>query len=278
MFIYNVLSIVTNVLSSVEIDGLFHITTEDSCFYVESGGQPSDSGSINGHNIIKAYKQNDLIVHVLNVNLSGEVTIVVDKNIRQLHSLLHTTQHVVSAVFDEVKSYTSSFNIKGKSFSIDLSKQHNQSELDEVESKVNNIIYSGLNVIETVYKSDVDKEIDLPNVDKNKIRIIDIEGIDRNPCGGTHLQNTNQIRYVKFIKSKPSKGGTRLWVIAGPHALEFMREKFNAYREMVGLVGVEESETLTFLEKRLIAFKSYKKQLKYIGKNSDFDIKFWLVS
>ncbi len=274
MFKYNVLSITTNVLSSVEIDGLYHVTTKDSCFYVESGGQPADIGTINGHNIIKAYKQDDLIVHVLDKNFSGEVVIAIDENVRYKHSLLHTAQHIVSSVFDEEKSYTSSFNIKGDIFSIDLSKQHSQSELDEIESKVNDIIYLGVRVTETMYDSIIDNKIDLPNVDKNKIRIIDIEGIDRNPCGGTHLDNTQQIRYVKFIKTKPSRGGIRLWVIAGNYALEYIQEKFNAYKEMVSLVGVEESETLTFLEKRLISFKSYKKQLKYISKNSDFDIKF----
>lgn len=272
MFIYNETKMTSDVLTCIERNGQFLVTLDRTCFYANSGGQPSDEGFINNLQVLEVYKYGGENIHVLNEEVSGSVELTINSEVRHRNSTLHTSQHVVSALFDKLQSTTSSFNIKGNMFSIDLSLEHSQRELDQIEMQANLLLSQDIVVSEDSYDELKDSEIELPGVDKQDIRIIDIAGLDRNPCGGTHLGNLNEVKIIKFVKSKTSRGGTRLWVTAGDDALKFIQEKYNNYRELISTLGVEEERAVSFLENRLISFKSYKKQLKYIKKNSEFDI------
>ncbi len=42
--------------------------------------------------------------------------------------------------------------------------------------------------------------MDVP--DREMIRIVEIEGVDRQACGGTHVKNTGEIGKIKMIKAE----------------------------------------------------------------------------
>lgn len=271
MFVYDCLELESTVKSIIEKNGNYIVSLEDTCFYAESGGQPSDSGTINGIEVLDVYKYDNEIYHVLPEPVEGSVICSVNANKRKEFSTLHTAQHLISALFDQVESRTSSLNIKDGLFSIDLSKNHSQMELDEVERKANLFISDSLEVNVVAYDEKLDSIDKVPG-DTSKIRIVEIKGLDRNACGGTHVDNLSELLYVKIVKSKPSRGGIRIWVSAGLNSIEVIQRVFNNQRDLIRTLGVEEERSVEFLEKRLKEYKKYKKQLKYVMKNSDFDI------
>jgi alanyl-tRNA synthetase len=77
----------------------------------------------------------------------------------------------------------------------------------------------------------------LPDPPPPRIRLVEIEGIDVNTCGGTHLRSTAEIESVKLIGTEPMRGGTRLFYVAGrrlARRLEGHERRNAALRDLLG--------------------------------------------
>ncbi|MEZ4463575.1 MAG: hypothetical protein R3F43_03415 [bacterium] len=59
----------------------------------------------------------------------------------------------------------------------------------------------------------------LPGEHDGTLRVVEIEGIDRNTCGGTHVANLAELQVVSFIGQENRQGVTRLHWLAGGRAL-----------------------------------------------------------
>ncbi|MGB5999447.1 MAG: hypothetical protein WBI00_03110, partial [Thermoanaerobaculia bacterium] len=55
----------------------------------------------------------------------------------------------------------------------------------------------------------------LPAGHTGDIRLVEIEGVDLNTCGGTHLASTAEVEAVKILRTEPLRGGCRLYWVAG---------------------------------------------------------------
>ena len=53
------------------------------------------------------------------------------------------------------------------------------------------------------------------SVAQKLLRLIEIEGVDINPCGGTHLSNTSQLQVLKIVGLEKSRGQARLRFMVG---------------------------------------------------------------
>src|SRR5579884_1333352 len=71
-----------------------------TAFYPTSGGQPFDTGTLNGVNVVDVIDEDDRIAHVLAAPLhSAQVHGRIDAVRRRDHMQQHTGQHLLSAVF-----------------------------------------------------------------------------------------------------------------------------------------------------------------------------------
>jgi alanyl-tRNA synthetase len=69
------------------------------------------------------------------------------------------------------------------------------------------------------------------------VRLVEIEGVDLNTCGGTHLSSTAEIEVVALLHVEPLRGGTRLFFVAGRRArrrLACHEERNAALRSLLG--------------------------------------------
>jgi len=55
----------------------------------------------------------------------------------------------------------------------------------------------------------------LPAGHSGEIRLVEIEGVDLNTCGGTHLESTAEVEAVKLLRSERLRGGSRVHWVAG---------------------------------------------------------------
>jgi len=113
----------------------------------------------------------------------------------------------------------------GRSFSNHIEKKKSKcdyhfdrnltnSEIEEIEVKVNQVIQQGLIVTEEFYSKEEAKInfnlSKLPEDAGNKIRVIKIGEYDACPCSGLHVSNTNEIGTFKVISTDYSEGVMRL--------------------------------------------------------------------
>jgi alanyl-tRNA synthetase len=63
-----------------------------------------------------------------------------------------------------------------------------------------------------------------PKVAAN-VRVIEIDGFDLSPCGGTHCTRTGQVGLVRVVGLEKYKGGWRVTFHAGKRALDDVRRK-----------------------------------------------------
>jgi alanyl-tRNA synthetase len=55
----------------------------------------------------------------------------------------------------------------------------------------------------------------LPEGHVGDVRLVEIEGVDLNTCGGTHLRSTAEIETLKLLGTEKLRGGVRLFFVAG---------------------------------------------------------------
>lgn len=261
MFIENKFELETEVVSCEKVDNEFVIVLKDTVFYPEGGGQLSDSGYIGDAFVNHVYKKDGIIYHVATSEVSGQVFIKIDEDKRYKHSLIHSSQHLVSAVFDKDKADTSSVNMNDNGYTFTLSKEYTREELDLKELEVNDYIKKGLKIQKRLYDEVKDKEVEVyDHIAKDKLTLVEIDGLDKNLCGGTHISNTSEIFYIRFLDFKCKKGTTKLRVVCGDDAIKEMQNKFNSFEEVRTLYGVNENDVLITCVKKMEELKNLKKE------------------
>ncbi len=196
------------------------VLLSQSAFHPGGGGQVGDIGTITGSNgpvtVSHIEIDADAWWHVIDDSdsvLSGDVEVHVDAEHRLGVASLHTMSHVLNAfVFDEFEGSLvtgAQINSDGTGrMDFDLSQIDND-RLRALEGPVNDVIARGL-AVEAVYVDATDAatveglvrslSVAPPPTDDGRLRLIDIAGLDRQACGGTHLTNTAQSRAFKIGK------------------------------------------------------------------------------
>ncbi len=171
------------------------------------------------------------IVHVTDREVAvGPVHGVIDWERRFDHMQQHTGQHLLSAAFIELfKFRTVSFHLGRDISTIDLAAPSIVPRfLEEAEGRVNEIIFED-RAIAVCYataaqlaESGVRKEVKREGV----LRVIEVEGFDRQPCGGTHLARTGQAGILLIRKWERQKQNWRVEFVCGGRALTAARADF----------------------------------------------------
>ena len=196
-----------------------------TAFYPMGGGQPSDTGSLEwdgGRVNVLDVKKKNRIRHMIEGELPDvgtKVTGTLDWNRRYSHMKMHTSQHLVSAVVNELyRSDTVGNQIGENKSRIDFKPlKLDQAKINEIESKVNDYISEDLEItISEELRSNLENNSDIRSSMSSglwkmlpksvtKLRVITIGDIDVCPCAGTHVKSLSEIGKVKFVK-KDNKG------------------------------------------------------------------------
>ncbi|MBU5438344.1 hypothetical protein KQI42_10005 [Tissierella sp. MSJ-40] len=204
------------------------------------GGQPGDIGTINGVEVLEAYEEGNDIIHVVKDNIhSDKVQLSIDWENRLDYMQQHSGQHLLSAAFYKLyNGETVGFYIGKEYVYIDVTiPELTEEEVDKIETFANRIIFSNFQIKSYIIeKKDVEKipVRKQPTVNSN-IRIVEIDGIDFSPCGGTHHRSTGEIGLIKIRKWEKYKGNTRVEFVCGNRALKDYTWK-NKYIKDIGLL------------------------------------------
>jgi len=213
----------TEVVSVGDELGRPFVVLADTIFYPEGGGQPADCGTVGGTAVLDARKVGGDIRHFLaGPAPSGRVTASLDWARRFDHMQQHTGQHLLTAVAEQRFGWcTTAFHLGERLSDIELDAPSIRPEdLTELEETVAAEIraarpVTSRRVSQEEYARLAVRTRGLPEGHSGSVRLVEIEGIDLNTCGGTHLRSTAEIEALKLIGTEPMRGGTRLFYAAG---------------------------------------------------------------
>ncbi|MGE7906673.1 alanine--tRNA ligase-related protein [Peribacillus sp. NPDC094092] len=267
----------TKIQESFEEDGFYYITLEETAFYPEGGGQPADTGLIEGITVLDVKKGNDgKILHKTERRPDSEIVhCELDWSRRFDHMQQHSGQHLLSAVCRELfDSNTVSFHLGKEYLTIDIMAGFQWTEVHTAaaEKLVNQYIIENREIL--IYYVTKEQLLTLPVVKMPKvlenIRIVEIEGIEYNPCGGTHVGRTGEIGLIKILKTEKQKEYTRLYFKCGFRALNDYSESLGILSALSNKFNTGRSEILNRVEKLENEFKqllSANENLKLVNAN-----------
>ncbi len=242
----------------------FRVVLDRTLFYPTGGGQPCDTGWLNGIPVTDAIEDEGVIVHVLENRLKTDtVKGRIDWERRFDHMQQHAGQHILSSCFHKtVRADTVGFHLGSRYVSIDLNR-HDLTEvhIKKAEELANRTVFENIPIKTYTVKPEDLAELPLrkpPAVDTD-IRIVEIEGFDYTPCGGTHPKCTGSIGLIKVIRFEKSGGNTRVEFVCGERALEDYSLKNEALGRISSLLSVRDYETVDMVEKILSDTKSLSK-------------------
>lgn len=213
----------TAVVAVGEIDGQPWATLEDTILYPEGGGQPADHGWLGDIRVLHVHRHEGVTRHVLERPAArGPCLVRLDWARRFDHMQQHTGQHLLTAVaLARFGWRTVAFHLGPMLSDIELDTAGLGSEaLAVLEDAVAAEIRAargvhGRRVSQAEAAGLPVRSRLLPEGLTGDLRLVEIEGIDLNTCGGTHVRCTAEIEGLKLLDTEPMRGGTRLFFVAG---------------------------------------------------------------
>jgi alanyl-tRNA synthetase len=225
------------------VSGWTAIVLDRTAFYPTGGGQPSDTGTLNGVRVVECIDDGDKgVLHVVQGAAPSRNDVVhgrVDWSRRLDHMQQHTGQHIFSqALVTLFNAPTRSFRVLDASCEIDV--ELNNPTTDVIERAVelaNNVIWEDRAIVIRNVTSGEAAELSLrkePARDGD-LRLIEIEGFDLTPCGGTHAYRTGEVGMIAVRSWLRAKGLMRIEFVAGVRALADYRKANRSAREVAAL-------------------------------------------
>lgn len=255
-----------------EITGAFFdndkwiITLKETAFYPEGGGQPCDLGTIADIPVDYVYKKDDdEVYHVLREKPQDtRVKCRIDSIRRIENTQHHSGQHLLSATCYDLYGYeTISFHLSDQTATIDLNVPTlTEDERRQIEQEVNRRIIQN-HPIRTFYIDPVEADkYHLRKVPQGheKLRIVEIAGIEYNACGGTHVQSTSEIGLLKLLKQEKVRGNTRLYFICGIRLLNDYTNLLTITNDLTKKLTTSADQLVEQVEKLVNENKEQKKK------------------
>lgn len=199
-----------------------YVVLDRTLFYPEGGGQETDTGVLRhsaGESRVLRVEKKGIIKHYVDALPpagASQVHGAIDWPRRHAHMRMHTAQHLVSGLaydlFGGVRTV-------GNQLHADRSRidfrpaRFSDEDLRRMEQETNRILARRLPVVikfETRESLERRVKPDRANLDLlpkhvTDLRVIEIEGVDACPCGGTHVRNLEEIGQIRIL-GKSNKG------------------------------------------------------------------------
>jgi misacylated tRNA(Ala) deacylase len=209
------------------------IVLDRTVFYPRGGGQAGDAGEIvRGDGAIIAIADTvkgeapDDILHVpapdcaaaaLSLTPGEPVTARIDWERRHRHMRFHTATHLLCAI---VPHQTNGCSITAGYARLDfdmvepLDREHLERELARLVAEAHDVRTVWITEEELDAKPELVRTMSVaPPRGAGRVRLLEIDGVDLQPCGGTHVANTREIGAVRVVKIEKKSARTRRVVL-----------------------------------------------------------------
>ncbi|MEE0839695.1 MAG: alanine--tRNA ligase [Acutalibacteraceae bacterium] len=215
------------------------IALDTTCFYAESGGQVGDTGIIENENgcfvVENTTKNGGVFMHFGTMekgffSVQDEVKGVIDTARRNATKRNHTAAHLLQAglrkvLGTHVEQAGQLVNDKAVRFDFTHFSAMTEDEINEVETFVNAVILSGIEVINREMPIEEAKKMGAMALFGEKygdvVRVVAVGDKSVELCGGTHIDNSAKIGLFRIIsESGIASGVRRIEAVTGTGVLD----------------------------------------------------------
>ncbi|MEM0155063.1 MAG: alanine--tRNA ligase [Thermoplasmataceae archaeon] len=270
--------------ASVMYSGNGYVILDQTAFYPEGGGQPYDLGVLKYGNyeveVTRVEKHGKAIVHYINGNIpeKSRVKGIIDYERRWQLMVHHSATHLLlgamrRVIGDHVWQSGVQKEVADSRIDITNYRKIDADTILKIERECHKIITESRKI--TVKNIEWNNAIErygfrlfqggVPLSDK--LRVVEIDGVDAEGCGGTHLSSTAEIGLVK-IKSVENiqEGIQRIIFVAGPAAVNLFNNSYKELAEIRKIIGYSEgniSDAIrVIVNENIDARKNHEKHLK----------------
>lgn len=190
------------------------VVLDRTVFYPMGGGQPGDTGSLawDGQSVAVVdtrYGPNGEIVHLLPAGdprpaIGESLTASIDWDRRYRHMRMHTALHLLGSVLP--------FGVTGGNISAGKSRldfdMADPVDKEAVQRALEELVAANHPVgCSWITDEELDKQPELvrtmsvqPPRGQGRVRLLEIAGVDLQPCGGTHLKSTAEVGKLRVGK------------------------------------------------------------------------------
>jgi alanyl-tRNA synthetase len=238
-------------------------------FYPTGGGQPHDTGTLQGVRVIDVIEQDEAVIHVMDGKITtGKVTGKVDWKRRFDHMQQHTGQHVLSQAFVQVMGVeTTGFHLGEEVTTIDLATSGLTWEaIHQVEDEANRVVFQNLpvRVHEATKETYSQFPLRKPPAVEGTIRILEVDHYDWSACCGTHVKSTGEIGLIKGVRFEKYKNGSRVTFLCGHRTLKALQQKTEILETVSRRLTFAETDLVQGIERLLDQQKRLKKLEKQL--------------
>jgi Ser-tRNA(Ala) deacylase AlaX len=258
-----------------EKEGRPFAVLDDTILYPGGGGQPADRGWLDGVSVLDVRKAGSAIRHVLEQPVPpGPARLRLDWPRRFDHMQQHTGQHLLTAVA------LGSFGWRTTAF-------HLGQEVSDVELDVPSLARAQLSALEEAVAAEIRRaravtarrvtaeqyatlgvrSRGLPEGFAGEIRLVEIEGLDLNTCGGTHVRSTAELESVALLGTEPMRGGTRVFFAAGGRLRRRLAGHEDRNAALRAALDAPEGEFVALVERRRREARELERQIASLVKD-----------
>lgn len=206
-------------------NGLYEVSLNQTGFYPEGGGQPSDTGMLGDVRVVRVYDKDGVVIHDTDgaLEIGGCILGIIDWDRRYMNMQQHSGEHLLSGLIHSLYGYDNvGFHMGTEEVTVDFNGLITAEQANALEMRANELIYENLPVTESFPARE---ELNMLKYRSKKeltgqVRIIEIPGADICACCGTHVMRTGEIGMIKITSIMNYKGGVRISMLCGKKALE----------------------------------------------------------
>jgi alanyl-tRNA synthetase len=253
---YETLRVCTGLAAVEPVDGRALVKLEESPFYAEGGGQVADSGVLRWAGeeakVVDVYRIGE--DQAIEVEPGGgaiepgvQIEAEVDRETRHATMRNHTATHLLHAALRErlgshVRQAGSAVRPDKLRFDFTHGQALSPEDLSEVEDRVNEWVKASRPVRWLEMERPEAERLGAMALFGEKygewVRVVEIDGVSRELCGGTHVANTAEVGIFKISSEGSSAANVRrVEAITGPAAIDFFRKREAQLREAGELLG-----------------------------------------
>lgn len=201
----------------IKADGKF-IVLDKTAFYPQGGGQPADTGKLikdeQEYTVVFAKKKGPDVSHEVDkegLKEGDTVHGIIDWDRRHKLMRMHTAAHILSEIFHkETGALITGNQLNLEKSRIDFNLEHfDREKIGEYVAKANEIVQKNLPI--KIYTLPREEALKIPSVTKlanvlppavQELRIVEIEGFDKQADGGTHVKSTKEVGEIEVVNAE----------------------------------------------------------------------------
>lgn len=254
------------VISCTENKGKYLVELDRTAFYPEGGGQPADTGVLGDVRVTDVHEKEGHIYHCCDAAVEPGTKLhgCVDWDRRFDHMQQHSGEHIVSGMICESFDCDNvGFHMGRDVISIDYNADITMDSLGDIEERANRYIWENHELSVHFYEGDELNSIAYRSKKEltGEVRIVSFPGADTCACCGTHVSHSAEVGLVKFISCQKISKGTRIELLCGRRAFDFLSMNFaqNASIARSMSAGIDKTELI--YKKQLAEFSETKLRL-----------------